>query len=698
MNNIKSWFRDTYVLKVMFKRLLMRVFSYKIHRLSDLYSMITAKKHLIDSIINVSNLVTDEYNKELLWVSDMYIKHRFDILGSGWVWVGYGLKPLGIESHIDENQSRIIIDSRLAWIDQLLSKKDAIKAKIIYNCISQSYEPIDWHIDFKSGYRWSAKEIANLKHSNIDNGVDVKICWDLGRMQHLIQLSLCAKISKEKRSTYIVEYKNQVLDFIALNPLGKGVQWSCCMDVAIRASNLLVSYDIIKQFDEEKILNSEFSEIFSKSIYNHGQYIMGNLELNLRNGVNQNHYLSNLIGLLYISVYLKLKGKTKNWYNFAKKEFFREIQRQFFSDGTNFEGSTSYHRLSTELVVFGLAVINRIETNIPEDSLELLVRAGDFSQDIRKSNGEIVQIGDNDSGRLFKFTPQGVFVTTRDAVRENLNLSCYLKRFRERIIFDENFINHDSLLSAITGLVDYPLFHNEKSKYPLESSVVKEISGKMQYKGVTKKKLYQIPDNVNMSSCSKGNFRSITTIRSNFISISNEEWKIYENFGLYIYKSDRFELFFNIGRPINFGLNGHTHNDVLHVELCINSKNVIVDPGTYNYTALPEMRDYFRSYKAHFVPDYGIEPNKFFSTFSLDNEARCRVINISSKNVSVVAFFQDIVHYRTIEILEGEIRIYDYSNKNFLINTKPSKYFSAGYGKISYLKTETLNVNVDYFS
>jgi len=40
------------------------------------------------------------------------------------------------------------------------------------------------------------------------------------------------------------------------------------MDVAIRAVNLLISYDLFTQIDgNEKILDEEFNQIFSNSIY-----------------------------------------------------------------------------------------------------------------------------------------------------------------------------------------------------------------------------------------------------------------------------------------------------------------------------------------------------------------------------------------------------------------------------------------------
>ena len=44
---------------------------------------------------------------------------------------------------------------------------------------------------------------------------------------------------------------------------------------------------------------------------------------------------------------------------------------------------------------------------------------------------------------------------------------------------------------------------------------------------------------------------------------------------------------------------GHAHDDLLAIEVAAAGKRVLVDPGTYTYTACPDLRDYFRSARAH---------------------------------------------------------------------------------------------------
>jgi hypothetical protein len=117
----------------------------------------------------------------------------------------------------------------------------------------------------KSGYRWSAKKFYKDIKFGDKPGVDVKVPWGLSRMQHLPQLTLLYSSYHDKNSSikynkYSQEFRNQILDFISTNPVGYGVNWACPMDVAIRAINWLVSYDIFS-FSGVKY-DSEFKIIF----------------------------------------------------------------------------------------------------------------------------------------------------------------------------------------------------------------------------------------------------------------------------------------------------------------------------------------------------------------------------------------------------------------------------------------------------
>ena len=49
---------------------------------------------------------------------------------------------------------------------------------------------IDWHLDFKTGFRWDPKEyyLGTGKHVTLDDGSDVKVPWELSRCQHFVTI------------------------------------------------------------------------------------------------------------------------------------------------------------------------------------------------------------------------------------------------------------------------------------------------------------------------------------------------------------------------------------------------------------------------------------------------------------------------------------------------------------------------------
>ena len=51
-------------------------------------------------------------------------------------------------------------------------------------------DPIDWHHDMKSGHRWPARFYGDYTDEDLmpGNGADVKVPWELSRLQHLVTL------------------------------------------------------------------------------------------------------------------------------------------------------------------------------------------------------------------------------------------------------------------------------------------------------------------------------------------------------------------------------------------------------------------------------------------------------------------------------------------------------------------------------
>ena len=81
-----------------------------------------------------------------------------------------------------------------------------------------------------------------------------------------------------------------------------------------------------------------------------------------------------------------------------------ELNKQFYEDGTSFEGSTHYAAFVTEaLIICKLAIeeINSQSKVLPK--IDEIITTNKIFLKKLMINGELSQVGDNDSGRLFYF-------------------------------------------------------------------------------------------------------------------------------------------------------------------------------------------------------------------------------------------------------------------------------------------------------
>jgi len=304
------------------------------------------------------------------------------------------------------------------WLERVLLPIHLGPSQAIWRHITGDYRPIDWQKDYKSGYRWQATEWYKNVKIPYKPGVDVKIPWELARLQHLPQMALFALVLPEEKNRLITEFRNEILDFIATNPPRMGVNWVCTMDVGIRATNMLVAYDLFRQIDEQNILDPPFQQIFANSIYEHGLHIIHNLEWS--ETLTSNHYLSDIAGLFFIALYLPDGCPRKNeWYDFALTELRKEMISEVYDDGTDFEASTCYHRLVLELffysTFFGVLASPAFDGGnyhqaaqrvFGQAFVDRLYRMFDAVYYLLKPDGRMPQIGDNDSGQFLKFQPR----------------------------------------------------------------------------------------------------------------------------------------------------------------------------------------------------------------------------------------------------------------------------------------------------
>ncbi len=259
---------------------------------------------------------------------------------------------------------------------------------------------IPWQHDFKLKKEPTKKllfyqdiKVATPENLNFDDySFDIKVPWELSRFQHLYYLGQAYFINNKE--LYAKTFCNQVSDWIDKNPYLLGVNWVCPMEVGIRAINLIYGF---YSFKDSPSIDNKFWQKLTNSLYNHAIYLQNNWE---NWGQTNNHYLSDLIGYLYLCFFFDdLKHFQKQKHKFIKK-ILHEFDKQILPDGTSYEGSTNYHKLVTEIFLHFYLLCQTDNISLPDSFIKKFKKMQDFIDDCTDSNGNFVQIGDNDSGYI----------------------------------------------------------------------------------------------------------------------------------------------------------------------------------------------------------------------------------------------------------------------------------------------------------
>jgi uncharacterized heparinase superfamily protein len=390
--------------------------------------------------------------------------------------------------------------------------------------------PIHWHRDFKSGREWPLKRLSTVEILDLEHSSDIKVPWELSRFHHVWWLGKAYWLTHNEQ--YAQKFGALVEDWIQNNPLGKGPNWANAMEVAIRSCNWIAGYYL---FCESPSLPPKFWISFLKQLLNHGRFIEHHFEIGWRNG---NHYLSNLVGLLFLGALFHSTVVGKRWLRLGKEQLERELVKQVTPDGVNYEKSTSYHRLVLELFASAAVLCRRHRVPFSDQSMRHVERMFDFTLHYTRPDGSAPLWGDADDGRLFRF----VMNDDVNDHRHMLSVGSVL------------FARHDFKAAAGSFAQDCLwLFGGEGFEH------------------------YQLLRGEPEPPRSKG----------------------FTDGGVYIMRSDNAHLFIDAGDLGMNGLGGHGHNDTFSFELWIDGSSLIVDSGTYSYTFDPAARQEFRSTRSH---------------------------------------------------------------------------------------------------
>ncbi|MFH1643917.1 MAG: heparinase II/III family protein [bacterium] len=471
---------------------------------------------------------------------------------------------------------------------------------------------LSWQKDFntvKAAKTWGNKllffsdiKIESVKNNNIfDYHPDIKIPWEKSRFQNLYSLGQDYHKTNDEKNAQ--EFQKQVNNWIDNNPFLLGVNWACPMEVAIRAINWIYAFQFFKN---SKTISPDFLQKFTNSLHEHMIYLEGNFE---ESDKPNNHYLSDLIGYFYLTIFFKNLKKQK-W---VIKKLLKQFDQQIQDDGTSYEGSTNYHKFVTEIFWHLKILCQNNHIKLPEHFYEKFNKMIRFINDCTDQSGNFVQIGDNDSGRIL----------------DDRSLS---------FDYAPVFVPPDGGTS--TGRQD------ERRKDSLPNFIQNKYKTKKQFFTDIKKNCPPL-----VLSVVEGFERS--------------NYSHYPNFGLTIIKKNNCHITFRHPTFNKKQPTGHFHQDELSITLSVDRIPILVDPGTYVYTANSFARNYFRSYQSHNT-FFEKKQSKFEDLFQLPRKKQNDIATIEHRENNIILsnhtnnLYRKLIHNPDKETLE----IYDSFNKN----------------------------------
>ncbi len=252
---------------------------------------------------------------------------------------------------------------------------------------------INWLRDPLTGSEWPLDYHADINLSRGD-GSDARVLWELNRLPHFITLGRAFALTQDE--SFAAEFFAQLKSWRGQNPVGLGPNWACAMEVALRAMNLVASFELFRfspLLDEDDRLLSLIT-LFDQ----HGEHIQRNLEFSYIS--TSNHYLSDVVGLFWLGTMLPELQAARRWREFGLREMLGEMDKQILADGADCEASTGYHRFVLELFLqsFILARANNIE--IEERYWRKLRAMLEYVRAYLRPCGRAPLIGDTDSGQV----------------------------------------------------------------------------------------------------------------------------------------------------------------------------------------------------------------------------------------------------------------------------------------------------------
>jgi hypothetical protein len=325
--------------------------------------------------------------------------------------------------------------------------------------------------------------------------------------------------------------------------------------------------------------------------------------------VRSNHYLSNIVGLTTLSAYLQGPGVQRRLDKYAR-DVDREILLQTYPDGGGCEASTGYHVLVAQMFLHSFLIQQRCGLAISPEFEARLALMFEWISLLADQEWKLPHIGDCDNGRV-------------------------------ELLFDDisqwalpTCARHSLRVGGLLGLASYLL-----------------------NLGFTGSGADAVWFGCGALSTGERENKAIWLMRESGVAIARSREAV--------------AVFCAMPNGIR-GKGSHTHGDKLSVVFRLGTDEVFSDSGSRCYTGSAELRNLYRSTKAHNTlavddAEQNIIPADPGSIFQCGNEATVSAIEVSGEDDETIWLRAShrgyarfgIEHQRTVHLSKTELLLVD---------------------------------------
>ncbi|MCP4609783.1 MAG: heparinase [Planctomycetes bacterium] len=429
-----------------------------------------------------------------------------------------------------------IVDKQ--WYDSLLTRANRIiDHRLDFFDLKDQYlgDPIVWNRDHKRGQDTPMTYCASLDYRDVEEAGDCKFVWEPNRHHQLTVLGRAWCLSGDIRFANAVV--EQLDSWLKQNPYGVGMNWRSGLELGIRLINWVWALDLIK---ESKVINDQLQNRILDSISRH----IWEIDRKYSRGSSVgNHLIGEAAGVFVAACYYRNLRNAAKWRAKSRAILNREILNQTFPDGGPLEQTVGYHLFELQFFVVAGIAARASGQDFPKSYWSRLEKMFEFLGVLSEGCKDLPAFGDGDDGYVLDIGND-----PRNA-REWLAVGA--------VLFERS---------------DFKAWAGRYAE-PVEWLLGKQ--GRQSFKA--------IPEPQNKTSISRA-FKS-----SGYYLLQHGEFDSHE----------RISVIFDCGPLGMEPLAGHGHADALSFTLRAFGKDVMIDPGTYDYFSYPKWREYFRSTRAH---------------------------------------------------------------------------------------------------